>query len=75
MDNLVEDRRKLLQPRSFNSLYIDPVLSTITKISSNNSKLKREINWYKKIPDELKILTPRIVSEKEIDGKTGQAEG
>lgn len=66
IDNLV-DARRLLQPRYFNSLTINPVLNTITKISYHIDKLLDELNWYLSIPDELKVLTPRILSYKMIN--------
>lgn len=60
MDRLVEARQKLLQPRFFNTITINPTLGTITKISKNNQKLQDELDWYLDIPDSLKVLTPRI---------------
>ncbi|MDQ3651419.1 MAG: sugar phosphate nucleotidyltransferase [Acidobacteriota bacterium] len=69
IDNLVDARRRLLQPRYFNSLTINPVLNTITKVSQHSQKLQDELAWYQNIPDELKILAPRILVNKEIDGK------
>ena len=62
LDNLIDARRRLLQPRHFNRLTIDPVLNTITKVSENNQKLQDELDWYLQIPEELKVLTPRIIS-------------
>ncbi|MEO8392403.1 MAG: hypothetical protein ABI700_05360 [Chloroflexota bacterium] len=62
LDHLIDARRRLIQPRHFNRLTIDPVLNTITKISENNQKLRDELDWYLDIPEELKVLTPRILS-------------
>lgn len=62
IDKLVDARRRLLQPRYFNSLTIDPVLNTITKVSQHTQKLHDELAWYHDIPDELKVLTPRIIT-------------
>lgn len=70
IDNLVDARRRLLQPRYFNSLRIDPVLNTITKTSDHDKKLKDELDWYLQIPDELKVLTPRILTHDQVDGRT-----
>ena len=67
IDNLVSARRRLLRPRHFNRLSIDPVLNTLTKVSENSKKLQDELNWYLEIPEELKVLTPRIVSRTEQD--------
>jgi dTDP-glucose pyrophosphorylase len=69
IDNLVAARRSLLQPRSFNSLTIDPVLNTITKVSLYDDKLRDELDWYLNIPDELKVLTPRILSHRTTNGR------
>ena len=69
IDNLVDARRRLLQPRFFNSLTINPVLNTITKVSDHTDKLRDELNWYLNIPDELKVLTPRILSHQEVNGR------
>ena len=68
IDNLVEARRRLLRSRYFNSLTINPVLNTITKVSDDTEKLRDELNWYLTLPDELKALTPRILSHREVDG-------
>lgn len=67
IDNLVDARRRLLQPRYFNSLSINPVLNTITKVSQHTQKLRDEIAWYRDIPEELKVLTPRIITHEAPD--------
>lgn len=69
IDNMVDARRRLLQPRYFNSLTINPVLNTITKVSQHSRKLQDELDWYHDIPDELKVLTPRILVNKEANGE------
>jgi dTDP-glucose pyrophosphorylase len=69
IDNLVDARRRLLAPRHFNSLQINPILNTITKTSENNDILQDELNWYLNLPDELKVLAPRILSHKQVNGK------
>lgn len=68
IDNLVDARRRLLQPRFFNSLKVNPVLNTITKVSDNNQKLHDELDWYLSLPDDLQALTPRILRHENIDG-------
>lgn len=67
IDNLVDARRRLLQPRFFNSLMVNPVLNTITKTSQNNEKLQNELDWYLSLPGALQVLTPRILSHQNID--------
>lgn len=53
-------KQKLLQSRYFNSLTIDPVRGTITKTSEKSDKLMDELNWYKALPQKLKIFSPRL---------------
>lgn len=69
IDNLVHARRQLLQPRYFNTLTINPILNTITKVSENSEKLRDELEWYLQIPEELKVLTPRIISHRQTNGR------
>lgn len=69
IDNLVDARRRLLRPRYFNKLSINPILNTITKVSNNGQKLRDELNWYLALPDELQVLTPRIVSYGQSNGR------
>jgi dTDP-glucose pyrophosphorylase len=53
-------KQKLLQSRYFNSLAIDPLRGTITKTSEKSDKLTDELNWYKALPDNLKMFCPRL---------------
>jgi hypothetical protein len=69
IDNLINAKQRLLQSRYFNSLSINPILNTITKVSEFDKKLRDELNWYKQLPISLQVLSPRIISEEEIDGK------
>lgn len=69
IDNLINAKQRLLQSRYFNTLTIDPLLNTITKDSTFDEKLRNELNWYHQLPDRLKILTPRIISQEEKDGR------
>lgn len=61
IDNFLDAKRRLLRPRYFNALDVDPVLGTITKRSSHPEKIVEEIQWYLTVPDELKILSPRVL--------------
>jgi len=67
LESLVKSKKSLLRPRHFNALTIDPILNTITKVSDKSDKLADELNWYLLLPEELKILTPRILSTKDDD--------
>lgn len=69
VDNLIHAKQRLLQSRYFNTLTIDPVLNTITKVSEFDEKLRNELNWYESLPDKLKVLTPRIVSKEQKNGQ------
>lgn len=63
IDTFFTSKAKLLTGRYFNSLVVNPVLNTITKVSQWDQKLKNELEWYLKIPEELKVLTPRIITK------------
>jgi dTDP-glucose pyrophosphorylase len=63
LESLIQSKKSLLRPRHFNQLTIHPLLNTITKVSEKSDKLSDELNWYKALPEELKILTPRIIGE------------
>jgi dTDP-glucose pyrophosphorylase len=68
IENFVEARRALLRPRFFNTLKINPVLNTITKISERDEKLQDELDWYEGLPEPLKVLTPRILGSRRVNG-------
>jgi dTDP-glucose pyrophosphorylase len=68
IENFVEARRTMLKPRYFNALKINPVLNTITKTSKNDEKLQDELDWYQTLPDPLKVLTPRILGSRRVNG-------
>ena len=61
IENYYYSKKALLQARYFNYLNFDEILGIVTKTSDDTDKLKDEINWYKKIPPELSILTPRVI--------------
>lgn len=68
-DNFFHAKQRLLQGRFFNTLTVDPVLHTITKISELDVKLRNELNWYENLPHPLQVLTPRIIDKQEQGGK------
>ena len=63
----VQARLGLFSAREFNSLKVDAVRGTITKISRKKQKLLDEANWYKELPAEVACYAPRVfnVSENE----------
>ncbi len=69
IENLLSAKRQLLQSRYFNSLYIHPVLNTITKESEFDDKLRNELKWYEDLPSELSVLSPRIIKKTEKEGR------
>lgn len=69
IDNLIRSRQLLLRSRYFNSLEVDPILNTITKVSEFDEKLRRELLWFESLPEELQVLCPRIISKREHEGK------
>ena len=54
-------RHRILESRSFNTIEIDDFRGTIRKSSTNPKKLVMEIEYYKKLPSELKIYFPRML--------------
>lgn len=54
-------RHRILESRSFNKIEIDDFRGTIKKTSTNNKKLLMEIEYYKKLPPELKVFFPRML--------------
>tara|TARA_B100000287_G_scaffold429623_1_gene483313 strand:+ start:725 stop:2332 length:1608 start_codon:yes stop_codon:yes gene_type:complete len=61
IDQYYSSKKKLIQSREFNDLEYDDFFGTITKKSLNEEKFKNEILWYNKIPNELKIISPRVL--------------
>lgn len=70
INRFLEAKRELLQSRYFNTLTIDSVKGTITKKSLKTEKLQHELDWYTEIPDELRVLTPRILHARFLDNET-----
>lgn len=47
--------------REFNTLTVDEQRGTITKSSTNTDKLRNELDWYLRLPDDLHYCHPRIL--------------
>ena len=62
LDTYHEAKKKFLNTRKFNELDVDSKKNVITKRSSDTEKLRPEIEWYEKMPQDLKPYTPRIYS-------------
>jgi dTDP-glucose pyrophosphorylase len=69
LESFVQSKKSLLRPRHFNQLTIDPLINTITKVSEKNEKLADELNWYLLLPEKLKTLTPRIITQEQEGNK------
>lgn len=63
----VQARLGLFSAREFNSLKVDAVRGTITKISKKKQKLLDEANWYKELPSEVACYAPRVFNVSEND--------
>lgn len=68
LESFIQSKKSLLRPRHFNQLTIDPILNTITKVSEKSDKLTDELNWYLLLPEQLKTLTPRILTQEQSEG-------
>ncbi|MEM3369379.1 MAG: sugar phosphate nucleotidyltransferase [Candidatus Micrarchaeia archaeon] len=68
IDKYYESKIKLLNTRFFNQLEYDSQFNIIYKKSiTNKEKIKNEIYWYKHLPEELSIFTPKIIYSKSND--------
>lgn len=56
-------KAKLTTQRSFNDLLITK--KTVTKSSHKSFKMQCESNWFKQVPDKLKLYTPKLISSQE----------
>ena len=61
IDQYYLSKKRLIQSRNFNHLEYDDFFGTITKRSLNKDKFKDEILWYLNLPDEFKIVSPRVL--------------
>ncbi len=59
---LIQAKNNLFVSRCFNSITTNVELGTLTKISKKIDKLKDEVYWYQNIPDDLKVLAPRLIN-------------
>jgi len=56
-----KSKKRLLEARSFNSLTFNDTLGTITKKSTYTEKFVAEIQWLINLPNQLKVLSPRVL--------------
>jgi hypothetical protein len=69
--NYYRSRAALINSRSFNRLRVDTSRGTIIKSSSDRGKLSREVSYYQTLPNQLRVLFPRLVS---VSGGDGQVD-
>ena len=67
VENYFTSKQMLLKARYFNSLKFDKASEIVTKTSENVQKLIDEIEWYKKIPNELSKLIPKIIDSNQSE--------
>ena len=64
IENYYQAKIDFLRLRGFNSIKYDSLYGIITKTGIRSTKIKNEINWYRGLPDKLKIFTPRLIDYK-----------
>lgn len=61
IENYYRAKIDFLKTRSFNTVIYNDLYGSITKTGEKKQKLEDEINWYKNIPQELQVFTPRLL--------------
>ncbi len=59
---LIKAKNLLFNAREFNSIQVDTNYGTLTKSSKKIQKLQDEACWFREIPNEIKVLTPRLIN-------------
>lgn len=62
IENYHQAKIDFLRARNFNTIIYDNIRGTIKKTSTKGNKIIDELNWFRKLPNELKIFTPRLIS-------------
>lgn len=62
IENYYQAKIDFLRLRGFNSIKYNDLFGVITKTGIRSEKIKKEINWYQNLPDQLKIFTPRLIN-------------
>ncbi len=61
IENYYRAKVDFLKIRSFNTITYNDLYGSITKTSQKVDKIADEINWYKNVPPNLKIFSPRLL--------------
>lgn len=70
IENYYKAKIDFLRVRGFNSIKYNDLFGTITKSSTKNHSINREINWYLNTPEELKVFAPRMVDYRITEDKS-----
>jgi UTP-glucose-1-phosphate uridylyltransferase len=70
IENYYRAKINFLKVRSFNNIRYNDLYGTITKTGLKSNKLKDEIYWYKNVPEELKVFSPRLIGYNINDNST-----
>lgn len=62
IENYYKAKIDFLKVRNFNSITYNGLYGYITKGGAKKNKLVQEINWFKNLPEDLKIFSPRLVN-------------
>lgn len=62
VDGYYESRLRYQNLRHFNTLSYDPVRGWVTKKSLNSESFRKQVRWFKQIPEELAPFLPRVFS-------------
>ncbi len=54
-------KARMTTQRAFNTLQIGP--RTVRKSSSDTEKMQAEYNWFRSLPDDLRLFTPQVIRE------------
>jgi hypothetical protein len=60
VDGYYESRLSYQNLRHFNSLSYDPMQGRVTKRSSSVEAFRKQVRWFKEVPDEVTSFIPRI---------------
>lgn len=60
VDGYYESRLSYQNLRHFNTLSYDPLRGRVTKKSQNAEAFRKQVRWFKQIPDELAPFLPRV---------------
>ncbi len=67
--HFLKAKHELLQTRYFNEIRVEAVSGLLHKTSTKTEKLRDEYHWYLALPENLKVLTPRVLGFSE-NGQT-----